>query len=160
VPVGWLVGVALVVGVGELAGGVAVAVADCGVGEGGGCVAVAVAGMVPVGVTGPERSAEGSAGAAVVAVGSAADVGCAADAGVPTVPDVRSPFTPDGGTVVGGDAGSVAVGAGGVAVVLLAATAGAAHSIPMSRKHPAHRRATDRRIRPDGLERRVSPHPM
>jgi hypothetical protein len=62
--------------------------------------------------------------------------------------------------VVGGRAGSVVVGAGGAVLVPLAATAGAAHIMPISRRHPVPTRATNRRIRRDTMGRRVSLSPM
>ena len=71
-PVGRLVGVASLVGVGAVVGRAVVAVGDFGVDEGGGCVAGDAA--VPVGVPGAESSEAGMAVIAAVAVGSAA--GC------------------------------------------------------------------------------------
>jgi hypothetical protein len=157
VPVGRLVGVASLVAVGVVVGRAVVAVGGFGVVEGDGGVAGAAA--VPVGVPGPESNEEGMAVIAVVAVGSAVAGDCAVGSGVPPLPGASRPFAPEGGTVVGGEAGTVA-GAGGGVLVPLAATAGAAHIMPINRRQPIPARPINRRICRDTSQWRVPPFPM
>lgn len=138
-----------VVAVGELAGCVAVAVGCRGVAAGGTCVAVA--GGAPVGVTAAGCCSDD--GTAVIAgVAGGAGVGVTADVlrdVGSAVPGVSRPLAPVAGGVVGGSFGWVATGDGCAVLVPAAATAGAALTMPTSRRHPAHTRARNRRIHPN-----------